>query len=280
MAIKTLIPVPKEEIGKDPMPFVWRDWFNKIRDNVGTISTAINTGGVFDYQNIPTNLRVVGVGVPTGGIGTEVAYDTLGTTGYVIAYDRSTSVYKPLIVGGSTLTLLTGGGNTALFLSGSGTANYLAIANSSTGVAPAIGSAGTDTNIDLTINAKGTGCIKVSTTGQFTSKNDPAAGIGVEIAYDTAGTTGVIVSYDRGGAVYKPLIIGTSALNLFADTVSIGKTTMTGDILWGKAIVALGGGAAPVFGTIGGTGPVGAGQNGWIRMLDNAAVPCWVPVWK
>jgi hypothetical protein len=54
----------------------------------------------------------------------------------------------------------------------------------------------------------------------------------------------------------------------------------TADIQWGKALVALGGGAAPTLGTIGGSGPAAAAQNTWLRLLDSAGNACFVPVWK
>jgi hypothetical protein len=56
--------------------------------------------------------------------------------------------------------------------------------------------------------------------------------------------------------------------------------TPGGDIKWGKALVALGGGAAPTLGTIGGSGPATAGQNSWLRMLDSTGASMWIPVWK
>lgn len=68
------------------------------------------------------------------------------------------------------------------------------------------------------------------------------------------------------------LIDGSNRLQLLPDGV--------GDILWGKTLVALGGGAAPTLGTIGGTGPAAAAQNSWMRVVDNAGNPFWVPVWK
>lgn len=52
------------------------------------------------------------------------------------------------------------------------------------------------------------------------------------------------------------------------------------DIAWGKALVALGGGAAPTLGTIGGTGPTVAAQNSWMRVVDTTGAAFWVPVWK
>lgn len=45
-------------------------------------------------------------------------------------------------------------------------------------------------------------------------------------------------------------------------------------------LVALGGGAAPTLGTIGGTGPAVAAQNSWMRLRDDAGNHYWVPVWK
>lgn len=52
------------------------------------------------------------------------------------------------------------------------------------------------------------------------------------------------------------------------------------DIQHMKALVALGGGAAPTVGTIGGSGPASAAQNSWMRFLDSAGNACWIPVWK
>lgn len=54
----------------------------------------------------------------------------------------------------------------------------------------------------------------------------------------------------------------------------------TNDILWAKPLVALGGGAAPTLGTIGGSGPVTAAQNTWLRMKDSGGAIIWLPVWK
>ncbi len=43
---------------------------------------------------------------------------------------------------------------------------------------------------------------------------------------------------------------------------------------------ALGGGSAPTLGTIGGSGPQTAGQNGWVKLLDQNGAAYWVPTWK
>lgn len=90
---------------------------------------------------------------------------------------------------------------------------------------------------------------------------------------DSSGTQGLALDGAPSG------VAGQLFLNGFAT----GKVTIAGgggDIQWGKALVALGAGAPPTLGTIGGSGPATAGQNSWLRLLDSAGNPCWVPVWK
>lgn len=79
------------------------------------------------------------------------------------------------------------------------------------------------------------------------------------------------------------LVLGvdnTNVINLGSGNFRVLLQPGTQDIQWGKALVALGGGAAPTLGTIGGSGPATAAQNSWERRLDSAGNPCWVPVWK
>ncbi len=42
--------------------------------------------------------------------------------------------------------------------------------------------------------------------------------------------------------------------------------------------IALGGGAAPTLGTIGGSGPTAAAQSQWVE-IDIGGTPHWIPVW-
>lgn len=67
------------------------------------------------------------------------------------------------------------------------------------------------------------------------------------------------------------------ALNT-SDQLALGTSGV--DIRWVPALVALGGGAAPSFGTIGGAGPGTAAQNSWMRVIDSLGAAFWVPVWK
>jgi hypothetical protein len=50
-----------------------------------------------------------------------------------------------------------------------------------------------------------------------------------------------------------------------------------GDIKWGRPEIALGGGASATLGTIGGSGPSNAAQNGWLRVINSTGSPVFVP---
>lgn len=91
---------------------------------------------------------------------------------------------------------------------------------------------------------------------------------------------GQSISSVTTGVVTRPILkmnasdqveIGDGGIPVFLDG---------SDIKWGKALVALGGGAAPTLGTIGGSGPATAAQNTWLRVLDSTGAAAWIPVWK
>lgn len=52
-----------------------------------------------------------------------------------------------------------------------------------------------------------------------------------------------------------------------------------GDVQWGKAMLATGGGATATLGTVGGSGPGTAAQNGWMRLIDAFGSVRFVPIW-
>lgn len=70
---------------------------------------------------------------------------------------------------------------------------------------------------------------------------------------------------------------GTAEVQIADNLVALSSST---DLRFNKALVAMGGGAAPTFGTIGGSGPAAAGQNSWLRLVDSTGAAFWVPVWK
>lgn len=62
-----------------------------------------------------------------------------------------------------------------------------------------------------------------------------------------------------------------------ANRVNLGDATAFVDFR--QAVVALGGGAAPTVGTIGGSGPAAAGQNSWMKVYINGTLS-FLPVWR
>lgn len=124
------------------------------------------------------------------------------------------------------------------------------------------------------------------------SSNDTATGtIDTILARDAANT----IAQKNAGTAQAFRVYGTTTgpkyLSLSHDgtdgrvdtAASSGKLILGGnasDIQWGKALVALGGGAAPTVGTIGGSGPATAAQNTWLRILDSSGTAAFIPVWK
>jgi hypothetical protein len=118
-------------------------------------------------------------------------------------------------------------------------------------------------NIALRIgntNVASTGHIRLRTLGSIYARNN-------------ANTANLAVVDTTSGDVVR---IGGDGSNVGGIEFQPG----TNDIKWGKALVALGGGATPIFGTIGGSGPATAAQNTWMRALDSAGAAFWVPAWK
>ncbi len=52
------------------------------------------------------------------------------------------------------------------------------------------------------------------------------------------------------------------------------------DIVWGRSLISLGGGAGAVLGTTGGAGPTSGAQFGWLKVYDTSGNACFIPVWK
>ena len=113
--------------------------------------------------------------------------------------------------------------------------------------------------------------------GIFLQRNTDTAPTGNMLQVVDAGNTVVLASIDvlgniKGSSFNGPLVTnGTSPL-------AIGDAA--GDIQWRRPLVALGGGVAPTFGTIGGLGPTAAVQFGWQRFIDSTGAVFWLPAWK
>lgn len=64
------------------------------RLGIGTTTPAIKL-------DVSGASRITGTGAPTSGVGVETSYDSGTGTGYIIAYDRTGAVAKPLHLGGN-----------------------------------------------------------------------------------------------------------------------------------------------------------------------------------
>lgn len=154
-------------------------------------------------------------------------------------------------------------------------ANYLALTGAASLAQPTLSVGGTDTDISLTILAKGVGSINLGNPG----------GTVLTLSAIASTVNKVTITGGTSGNAPSVAAISSSDTNVGITIASQGTGSVnlspgTGDIRWNKALVALGAGAAPTFGTIGGSGPATAAQNTWLRVLDSTGTACWLPVWK
>ena len=95
-------------------------------------------------------------------------------------------------------------------------------------------------------------------------------GVGLNVGGNPTGTTnrvGVrIISNPSGGSGINAALWVTAGLSRFDGRVDINNG------------IALGGGAVPTLGTIGGTGPTAAAQAQWVE-IDIGGTPHWIPAW-
>lgn len=118
---------------------------------------------------------------------------------------RTVGLYYPAL---NTLGIAAKGGDVARFLGVASGVNYITFTNSITGVAPAIAATGADTNMDLLIDAKGTGTVKLASvsTGGVTFGDDLfVTGI---VTVTSASATALAVG--RLGATTPALVVDAS----------------------------------------------------------------------
>lgn len=122
-------------------------------------------------------------------------------------------------------------------------------------------------------------------TGQVFRIYNTYSGAGANYERCSLGWAGNVMNITMtaaGTGTPRALAIGATSANVTLSTTTSGDIVLNpaGDIRWGKALVALGGGAAPTLGTIGGAGPTAAAQNSWVRALDSTGAAVWIPAWK
>lgn len=154
--------------------------------------------------------------------------------------------------------------------------NTIALTGAVTVGRPQLFFTGSDTDVGSVFITKGAGTHQFCTNAlgsniQFEIGHVASA---VNFARVLGGATGADVQISAQGETNVTLKL------LSKGTGNIHLEPASGDVRWGKALVALGGGAAPTFGTIGGSGPATAAQNSWMRVQDSAGNAFWVPAWK
>ena len=99
---------------------------------------------------------------------------------------------------------------------------------------------------------------------------------GAQIPNGTISALPLAFQSSPGTGLYRPL---SDALGLVAAGVEQIRLRSDGDVQWMVAQTALGGGAAPTVGTIGGTGPGTAAQNSWLRIRNSTGTVMFIPCW-
>lgn len=279
----------------------------KIYNKFGTANEWL----AIDWQTVPSTVMIItqqsGTGVSRGMlIGTTgsaaITFDTASTdrwqiqpaghwvanTDNVLDFGSAganrartgyfgTSVISPILDSGaaSAITFKTNTGTTqASILNTASAVNQLTLKGGTAGVGPILSVDG-ETNVSLQFSSKGSGGIDFETATASTFQ--------VRISHTASAVNWVALT--GGATTVGPTLSADGETNvdlrLAAKNTGVLRLLTAGaDIQWGKALVALGGGAAPTVGTIGGTGPATAAQNSWMRVLDSGGAAFWVPAWK
>lgn len=120
----------------------------------------------------------------------------------------------------------------------------------------------------------------LSITGSFSPASGTAKYEGIKVLYSIAqagGANGAITGLLVNGT--ETTLVGTHTLCDFqVGGTSKFKVDNSGLESFGLAKIALGGGSAPTFGTIGGSGPAVAAQNSWVKTIRNG-VTLYLPAW-
>lgn len=218
------------------------NWVDVIPNTTGNAVQVVANGG---DANIPLHLNAKGTAEVR--LGTQRA-------NFPAFFGGSATQDIQIVAEGSDANIsvqINGKGTFGVKL-GAQLANYIqAIGNAAT-FAPVLSVQGLDTNITFQINGKGTGPVQLDS--QFAN----------------------FLQVQGAAAASEPALQAAGS-----DTnINLGLTPKgTGVVDFVYATVALGGGAAPTFGTIGGSGPGTAAQNSWLKININGTAS-FVPVWR
>ena len=190
------------------------------------------------------------------------------TTTLCTTLTASTSVVTPVIDSGTTgsLSLKTNNGTVGFAIQHTASAvNHIEAFPNAAASSPGFISIGSDTNVGMDFYSKGASDLTFNTGSSSANRQ-------LYIVH-TAGTNRVLTI--TGGASGS----GTHAvLNVTGGDLQL--SSGTADIRWGKAAVALGGGATATMGTIGGSGPAASAQVGWLRVITSTGAVGFLPYWS
>jgi hypothetical protein len=91
--------------------------------------------------------------------------------GAAVNGDTDTGIYS---AGANVLAIAAGARSVAQFNTAASAVNYFSFTPAATGASPSLAVAGSDTNIDLTLSPKGTGMLKLGTSGAFAANGSVA----------------------------------------------------------------------------------------------------------
>lgn len=243
--------------------------------------------------------------VVSGDANRGLVINPAGTGTITVGGKADTGV--PLTVAGNSTTqtgdlldILQNPGGNALFkfATASAGANGITFAAQAAGTSPTITAAGADTNIDLILNAKSAGIVRVGNTSTGGVTVGGASQTAINLIVGAANT----VSLKNGAATATLAVAGvaslvngvtvTGAVTTVAPSIAASGTDTnvdltingkgTGVINYGYASTAISGAAAPAtlaITTGGATGPATAGQNAWLAVKINGTTS-YIPFWR
>lgn len=209
-------------------------------------------------NGLPTMFRSTGHVTPTTGVGLEMSYDPSTSGSYLISYNRGTSQYADINLGGNNINFKSGlagpvvgafDTNGFLLLGyGSSQGSYKLQVNGQAifgsavfGPTAAFGTNTTQLATTAFVQSAVTGGPAGSdfaSTVRSTATTNPASGKGVEVNYDPVGTdAGFVNSYDRTAGAYKNLNVG--GLSITFKTGSTGVNSAAFDSS-GQLLIAYG----------------------------------------
>jgi hypothetical protein len=272
--------------------FEW-DIASTLEMKLSATGLEIADGLVVGFAGTPTADRIqvadslfyMGFDIVAGEHG--MVYDS----GDYDVYSRSTNTYKwyigntvemSLAATGLTVTnlvtaedaLITSG--LVVGFAGTPAADTIQLGDASFGISlvAGVGILTLDAGTDRIAYDRATNTYTIEIAG--TSRLTIAGTVGVP-QNGTVGAPSFYVGDATDTGLYRP---AAQTLGITAGGVACARFVPTGEVQFMEPLVALGGGAAPTLGTIGGSGPAAAAQNTWLRIFDSTGAAAWIPIWK